>query len=241
MNSAEVPLSMVLLRYGLYVIGMAAFTGAFAWIEISSPGALDLHVLDSPDDLYGTSEHSPVELVQPALLAICALLFGWVARDCPSQRPIAFVMGGLSLACAVRELHYFFDQNVADNFWQAVVGVVLALIIAYGYRQRRRFRIAWLRLWPSPGLTLLFVGATILFVIVQILGHEPLWMAILGSDYVRIAKLAVEEFIELVGYYFVLIGTLEYVYQARAIATREPEPAASRRRKGRRQKASSKY
>lgn len=221
---------MVLLRYVLYVLGMAAFTGMFAWIEIATPGALKLHVIETAGDRYGTSEHSPVEMVQPALLLICAALYGWVARDCPSQRPIAFVFGGLALGCAVRELHYFLDQNVADNFWQVVVAIILALIIVYGYRQRRRFRVAWLRLWPSPGLTLLFAGCSILFVIVQILGHEPLWLAILGDDYERVVKLAAEEFLELIGYFFILMGTLEYVYQARAIAVREPQAAAARRK-----------
>ncbi|MDH4256879.1 MAG: hypothetical protein OEX13_20465, partial [Gammaproteobacteria bacterium] len=67
--------------------------------------------------------------------------------------------------------------------------------------------------------------------------HEPLWLAILGDDYQRVVKLAVEEFFELMGYFFWLVGTLEYVFQARAISTREPQPAAVRRRGGQRQKS----
>ena len=228
---------MVLLRYVLYATGVAAFIGVFAWMEISSPGALKLHVLESPTDLFGTSEHSPVEILQTMLLGICVLLFAWVARDCPSQRPLAFSFGGVALACAVRELHYFLDRNVADNFWQVVVAIVLALVIVYAYRNRRRFQIGWLRLWPSPGLVLLFVGALMLFVVVQIIGREPLWMAILGSDYERIVKLAVEEIFELVAYFFLLMGTVEYAYQARELASREPQPAANRRRARRRKKA----
>lgn len=232
---------MALIRYFLYIVGIAVFTGLLAWIEISTPGALRLHVIESPTDIYGTSEYSPIEFVQLALLAICVLLYGWVARDCPSQRPIAFAFGGLALACIIRELHYFFDKRVADNFWQVLVAVILALLIAYTYRHRRRFRIAWLRLWPSPGLTLLFAGAAIQFVFVQIVGHEPLWMAILGDNYQRIVKLAIEEFIELMGYYLWLFGTLEYAYQARAIAMREPQPAASRRREGRKPKSAGRF
>ncbi len=232
---------MALIRYVLYIVGIAVFTTLLAWIEISTPGALKLHVIESPADVFGTSEHSPVETLQLALLAICVLLYAWVARDCPSQRPIAFAFGGLGLACMVRELHYFFDRKVADNFWQVLVAVILALLIAYTYRHRRRFRIAWLRLWPSPGLTLLFAGAAIQFVFVQIIGHEPLWMAILGEDYRRIVKLAVEELVELMGYYLWLMGTLEYTYQARAIAIRDPQAAVSRRRAGRKPKSKGRY
>lgn len=232
---------MALLRYALYVLGIAVFTALLAWLEITTPGALKLHVLESPNDVFGTSEYSPIEMLQPALLTICVVLYAWIAKDYPSQRPIAFAFGGLALACAVRELHFFFDKNVADNFWQFVVAIILALLIVYTARHRKRLRIAWLRLWPSPGITLLFAGASVLFVFVQIIGHEPLWEAILGDGYARIAKLAVEEFIELIGYFFVFIGTLEYAYQVRAVIAREPQAAAVRRRDSRRRKSEGRF
>ena len=97
------------------------------------------------------------------------------------------------------------------------------------------------RIWPSPGLTLLFAGAVVIFAFVTLVGHEPLWMAILGDDYKRVVKVAVEEFIELMGYYLWMIGTVEYAFQARAIAMAEPQPAARRRREQRRHKAEGRF
>ena len=47
----------------------------------------------------------------------------------------------------------------------------------------------------------------------------------LGDAYLRIIKLAVEEFIELIGYFLWMIGTIEYALQARALAMAEPQPA----------------
>ena len=73
---------------------------------------------------------------------ICGLLYTWVARNCPTQRPIAFLFGGLALIFAIRELDYFLDRYVADNFWQLLIGIFGALLIAYMWRHRRRFRIA---------------------------------------------------------------------------------------------------
>jgi hypothetical protein len=55
----------------------------------------------------------------------------------------------------------------------------------------------------------------------------------MGEGYQRVVKLALEEFIELIGYMFWLIGSIEYAYQVRATATREPLPAAVRRRQTR--------
>jgi hypothetical protein len=224
---------MALLRYALYFVGIALVTWLLTQLEIVSPGGLKLQTYTNPEDLLGTSEYSPVEVIQPGILLICALLYSWVAHNCPTQRPIAFLFGGLALAFAIRELDFFLDRYVANNFWQIPIAIVSALIIAYTVRQRRRFRIAWLRVWPSPGLTLLFAGAIIMFIFSLLVGHDPLWQAILGDNYHRIATLAVEEFIELSAYCLWLIGTIEYTYQARAIAFREPQPVAAKRRAGR--------
>jgi type IV secretory pathway TrbD component len=159
---------------------------------------------------------------------------GWVARHSHTQRPLAFLFGGLALVFTIRELHYFFDRYGVDNLWQVLAGIFGALLIAYCYRHLKRLNIALARIWPSPGLTLIFAGAVILFAYSILVGHEPFWQAMLGDSYARIIKIAVEEFIELIGYLLWLIGTIEYVYQAKALAEREPKPAAVKRREYRR-------
>ena len=229
------------LRYLVYFIAITFVTWALTALELASPGSLRLHVVLDPSDVYGTSEFSPVEIIQAIVLMACGGLMAWVAWCCPSQRPIAIPFGGLALAFFIRELDYFLDLYIADNFWQVVIAIVAALVIAYTYRHRRRLQIALARLWPSPGLTLLFAGAVILFAFVRLVGHEPLWMSILGDDYLRVIKLAVEEFIELVGYMLWMVGTIEYALQARAIAYRDPQPAARRRRDKRRQDTSGRF
>lgn len=228
---------MVWIRYLVYFVAIAFVTWALTQFELSSPGGLKLHIMLSESDVYGTSEFSPVEIIQAIILGVCGMIMGWVAKYCPSQRPIAFGFGGMALAFLIRELDYFLDRFIIDNLWQVLIAIVAAFVIAYTIRQRRRLQIALARIWPSPGLTLLFAGAVILFAFVRLVGHEPLWMSILGDAYQRVIKLAVEEFIELIGYFLWMIGTIEYAFQARAIAYREPQPAARRRRDKRRHDA----
>jgi hypothetical protein len=232
---------MAWIRYLAYFLGVAFITWMLTQLEISFPGSLKLHVMVSESDKFGTSEYSPIEIIQPFILAICGLLMAWVAKNCPSQRPIAFPFGGLALAFIIRELDYFFDRFIVDNLWQTLVAIAGAFVITYTYRQRKRLKIAWGRIWPSPGIALLFAGAIINFAFVMLVGHEPLWMSILGDDYKRVVKLAVEEFIELGGYFLWLIGSIEYAYQARAIAYREPQPAAQRLREKRRHDAEGEF
>ena len=229
------------IRYLLYFLGIALITGLLTRLEIASPGSLKLHIILQDGDQFGTSEFSPIEFIQTLILAVCGLMMLWVARNYPSQRPIALPFAGLALAFLIRELHYFLDHYVIDNLWQVLVAVVGALVIVYTFRQQRRLQVALARLWPSPGLALLFAGAVILFAFVQFVGHEPLWMALLGDDYKRIIKLAIEEFIELMGYFLWIIGTIEYAYQARAIAYREPQPAVQRLREKRRHDQEGEY
>ena len=229
------------LRYIFYFVTVAFVTWALTQMELASPGSLKLHILLSDSDRFGTSEFSPVEIIQAIILLACGAIMGWVAKHCLSQRPLAILFGSMALAFLIRELDYFLDSYVVDNFWQVIIGIVGALVIAYSFRHRRRLQIALARIWPSPGITLLFSGAIILFAFVRLVGHEPLWMSLLGDDYRRIVKLAFEEFVELIGYFLWMIGTIEYAVQARAISRAEPQGAVQRRRKQRRNKAQGRY
>jgi len=232
---------MAWLRYLLYFIVIAFVTWALTQMEIASPGSLKLHVLLSETDRFGTSEFSPVEIIQAIILAVCGGIMWWVARYCPSQRPIAIPLAGMALAFLIRELDYFLDRFIIDSLWQIMIVIIGTLVIVYTLRNQKRLKIALARIWPSPGLTLLFAGAVILFAYVRFVGHEPLWTSILDDDYRRIIKLAVEEFIELIGYFLWMIGTIEYAFQARAIAMAEPQPAARRRRDKRRHDAEGRF
>jgi len=225
---------MAWLRYLLYFILVALITAMLTRLEIAYPGSLRLQVFTGEGDVLGTSEYSPLEIIQPLILIVCGLLMAWVAMNYALQRPVAFSFGGIALAFTIRELGYFLDHYLIDNLWQALVAVAAAFVIAYTYRQRKRLNIALGRLWPSPGLALMFAGTIILFAFVHLVGQEALWQAILGDDYRHIVQLAVEEFIELIGYLLWLIGAIEYTYQVRSMSMRDPQPAAVKRRQTRR-------
>ena len=150
---------MAWIRYLAYFVGIAFVTWAIMQFELASPGGLKLHVVVSDGDVFGTSEFSPVEIVQAIILFTCGSIMAWVAKYCAPQRPLAILFGGLALVFIIRESDYFLDRFVIDNFWQVLVAIVGAFVIAYTYRHRRRLQIALARIWPSPGMTLLFAGA----------------------------------------------------------------------------------
>lgn len=224
---------MGFIRYLAYFVGIAAGTWGLVWLELTFPGSLQLEVLSRHDGLP-TSEYSPIEAIQLLLLLAGGILLGWIARVFPSQRPIALPFAGCAFAFMVRELDFFLDQFLVQDLWKLLVGTAAAIGIVYVLRERRRLRIALARIWPSPGLTLIFAGAVILFAVARFIGYEPLWQSILGAGYRPVVELATEEFLELLGYSFWMIGTIEYAYQVRAIESREPQAAVQRRRAQRR-------
>ena len=71
---------MAIFRYVFYFLGIALVTWLLTMMEITSPGSLKLHVFTGPGDTLGTSEYSPIEIIQPGILAICGLLYAWVAK-----------------------------------------------------------------------------------------------------------------------------------------------------------------
>ncbi len=227
---------MAWVRYLLYFIFITAVLAVLTRLEVHYPGFLKLQVFVNPTDSLGTSEFSPIEIMQPIILAVCVGLMAWVAYFCPSQRPLAFTFGGIAIVTFFREMDYVLDRMLIEKLYQVFIAVTAALLIAYLYRHWKRFQIAFARSWPSPGLTLMFCGSVFLFSLVHLVGHEPVWQAIMGDNYVRAVKIAAEEFLELIGYLFWLAGAIEYVYQAKTIAYQEPQPAArrlrDRRRKG---------
>lgn len=221
----------------MYFVAICVVFAALTRFEVHYPGFLNFQVFLSPADSLGTSEYSPIELMQPLILLACCAMLLWVSLNCPTQRTIAVAFGGLSFAFLVRELDFFFNRLIVDNLWQVIIGVAGALVIVYLYRHHKKLLIALARIWPSPGLTLLFAGTCVLAGAVHLVGHEPLWQSIAGDDYRRVIKLAVEEFLELLGYLFWLIGTIEYTYEAKELAFQPQRPADRRRRKSRRQRA----
>ncbi len=122
---------MAWIRYIVYFVGIALVTWGLTQMELASPGSLKLNILVDDYDILGTSEYSPVEIIQAIILGACGVIMAWVAKYCPSQRPIAFLFGGMALIFLVRELDYFFDRFLVDNLWQVLVVIAGALVMAY--------------------------------------------------------------------------------------------------------------
>jgi len=159
-----------------------------------------------------TSEFSPVEQLQNILLIVAAGCFAWVAWRDRLRRPMAASLATVMLACLIRELDFFLDFYVVDNLWQVLCVMLVSAAVVHAMRHRERFNQGWKRSWPSAGLALILGGFILLIAFAQLVGHGPLWKAILAENYIRVVKVAAEEFVELGAYILIMIGTVEFLW-----------------------------
>jgi hypothetical protein len=200
-----------LLRFLLYALGVTGLTLALLTYAHFFPENMRFNQ-PVPGFRYGTSEFSPVELLQNVMLLYCALTFVFIAARDRLRRPLAVGLAALFGACLIRELDFFLDLYGVDNLWQVLTAIILSTAVVYIGRHWHRFMQGWRRTWPSAGLALIIGGFIILVPYAQLIGHEPLWQALMGDDYRHVTKVIAEEFIELGAYILITIGTLEFVY-----------------------------
>jgi hypothetical protein len=201
----------VLGRYTIYALFVALGSGLMILIANELPGGLQLERRIEHLDIT-TSEFSPVEMLQLALLLICITLFGWIASRDRLRRPFALGFCALFAICFVRELDFFLDFYLVDNLWQVLCAALLAVTLVYLGRHWHRFEQGLRRSWPSTGLAIIMSGFILLVPFAQLMGHDALWQEIMGDAYIRVVKVAVEEFIELGAYAILTIGTIEFLY-----------------------------
>ncbi|MEC9375687.1 MAG: hypothetical protein VYA80_04860 [Pseudomonadota bacterium] len=211
----------VLGRYSIYAFMIAFGSVSMMLIAEQLPAGLQFERLII-DLGVTTSEFSPVEILQNILLLICISLFGWIASRDRLRRPMALSFCVLFLVCFVREMDFFLDFYVVDNLWQVVCALLFAITFVYLGRHWHRFEQGLRRSWPSTGLAIIMSGFILLVPFAQLMGHNLLWQEIMGENYVRVVKVAVEEFIELGAYAILTIGSIEFLYSwARLPQTRK--------------------
>ncbi|MEM7764032.1 MAG: hypothetical protein AAF290_08105 [Pseudomonadota bacterium] len=183
---------------------------------------------------YGTSEHSVIEWMQVAILLVIGLLCLLAIRYQPDHPGLAIVLLAIAGIALVRELDLFLDYYLIDHAWQLLVALIAVATGTYIMRRSRSLAVAMVRIQPSSSLALIIAAIALLLVYANILGHAPFWQSVLGADYSRTVKVAIEEFAELSGYWLWLVGQCEFLVHCRRSSSERP--ARDRRRQDRRKR-----
>lgn len=184
-----------IMRFVYVALGMAALIGILR---------LDLSLFDDP-----LSETALTELTQEALLAVSALCFAWLARRHPQQRGFYILVAGFLATMLIRELDALFDL-IQHGFWvyPATLIAVTAIVMAVCFKGTTLEAFA--AFLKTPQSNTIIYGLVIVLVFSRLFGMGALWQGVMGSDYLYLVKSVVEEGTELLGYGFIVCGSLSF-------------------------------
>ncbi|AWH52776.1 hypothetical protein C1924_06105 [Stenotrophomonas sp. ESTM1D_MKCIP4_1] len=186
---------------------MMAIAPALAW--------LDIHWLG---DAVG--EWSLVELTQEGFLAASVAAFVRLAVRRADDRRFAVLAAALFACMFLREMDEALDL-IAHGFWKYPVAALVAGSLAWASRDWRGTLQGLVRFLASRAGTVMTIGLVLLLVYSRLIGMTSLWSGLLGDQYIRVFKNAIEETTELLGYTFILAASVGYVAQR----VREPRVA----------------
>jgi hypothetical protein len=167
------------------------------------------------DDAF-FDETGPVETLQTIFTMSAALIFLLAGRRHPQSQPCAVTVAALLFCFFIRESDYFLDVLAGRHTWKVLVTLVLALLGCYVLRSHRQVIVSVTNFAQRAGFGIFISGVLVLIVFSRLFGYGPFWYAILDDNSYRTVKTIVEEGVELMGYFLILISSVEYFHDLRA-------------------------
>lgn len=152
------------------------------------------------------SENTLTERLQIALIVISTAVFAvgtlWHAH-------LRGYLGAVTvlLACmTIRENDHLLD-NVYHGFWLLPALIVLGVGSVFVWKHRLGVSAAFAAHLNSHSGAFFSLGLLLLLVFSRLFGTGDLWEGIMGSAYTPIVKTAVQEGLELLGYFLIAYGS----------------------------------
>lgn len=148
-------------------------------------------------------EVSMTEITQEVFLFLSGVLFIFIGRYNRELTPIANLISIFFFMSFIREF------NNSIPFWFYLVLPLMGLFFYLLYRDRKRIFNSAYKFLEIPYTAYFITGFLITFVFSRLFGRSKFWEALLEDDFNRWAKNAAEEGIELLGYTFFFIASVE--------------------------------
>lgn len=161
------------------------------------------------------NEIGPVETLETVFALSAALIFLLAGRMDASKQPASIVIAGFLFCLFIRESDFVMDTYVAEDSWKICVATVFLLIAVYSLKNMRSLYRSILRFIHLPSFGIFLSGLLVLMAFSRLFGYGPFWKAIMDNPSYRTVKTIVEEGVEQMGYFLVLIAAFEYLHDAR--------------------------
>ena len=162
------------------------------------------------DDLY--SEGSLTEWMQILVLTCALFVMVRIGNLHAEHKRLTSLLSGVLTIAIVRESDNAFDRYLFDGAWQVTAAFVLVVTFLMAIREKSSLSKAIREFASTSGYGLMIAGALTVGLFSRVYGKKSLWMAVMGDKFMYSVKAASEENIELLGYCFILISAMEWIF-----------------------------
>ena len=146
-------------------------------------------------------------------MAICIVLFYITGQKNLKEQALCNAFAAIMLAALIREFNNYFIDEIFHGAWSAMVIIILLVAAWYIYKHYTSIVNSAYEFIRRPGYGLMLTGFLIVFVFSRLFGLPEMWRTILKDDYQNLPERVAEEGTEVLGYSFILLGTIDYAVQ----------------------------
>ena len=166
------------------------------------------------------AENGVVENIQFTLLLLSSMSFLYCAFVEKKWREMSLFFALITLLAACRELDKFLDAKIPLVSWKFAYLFVFAAII-YAYLNLKHHIKSVLKFFGIPSFYIMCAAVVIILLVAQCIGHRPLISAAFGGHFGRYEEAVIKEFfeevLEVVGYFLILLSSIEYNINAKDV------------------------
>lgn len=189
-------------------IRYAVYTGVICFLAAGLPYLLH-------DNTMLFSENGLVEWLEVALASAVSAAALWGVFAAVPFRWVMFLLSAVAFLAACREMDMILDAIIPLIGWKIGYGaVIFAIWRLYTHRHELKPQIT--RFLGSRAFALLWAGFILMMPVAQLIGSAQFLKQLMGDDYIRDYRRAIQETSELIGYLLLLAGVIEGIMRARA-------------------------
>lgn len=163
--------------------------------------------------LFGSNipEASFTEITQALFLVISIVTFLVTAKKVSDDRAFSYLAAAFFSCLLIREMDMYLDA-VFHGFWKYLAVPLAICTLLWASRCTKNVLETMSYFLRTQAGMVMMVGLVVLLFYSRIFGMTDLWKEVMGEDYIRTVKNAVEETCELLGYSLIVAASLRYYF-----------------------------
>ena len=153
-------------------------------------------------------ETSITEFLQQLMLLVAVVVFYINAKVDEKGRAFWILVAGFFGCIFLRELDHYMDM-IVHGFWLYPTLALAIATIVYSVKNGEHILETAKSFKQGNSYLYIFIGLVMVLVFSRVFGTGSLWEDLMAENYDRLYKTIIQESLELLGYFFIFIGSCQ--------------------------------